>query len=312
MTKINTLKVGIIGGGFGYYGHYKAFQEIDSCKVIAIATRKKISISKNVKIYSDPKKLITSENLDIISVATIPKNQQNLLLKLIKTSSNLFLEKPLGINYLVCKNRLSKIKDSKIAINFTFPEIDEFKYFKNKFVKKKDKNISINWVFDNSANKLNTWKNDKKMGGGIIFNYFSHSLYYIEFLFGQIIKINNIKKSKTIFNCEIFTKNEKKIIFRLNCNSKIKKRHEIIINKKNPIKLFSNDPLRFNKFKIYIKNKIVPIRDYKKIHDSDSRYFYVAKLLKRYIKAINTNTSFRPDHLDGLKNLMWLNKIEKI
>ena len=70
MTKINTIKVGIIGGGFGYYGHYKAFQEIDSCKVIAIATRKKISISKNVKIYSDPKKLITSENLDIISVAT--------------------------------------------------------------------------------------------------------------------------------------------------------------------------------------------------------------------------------------------------
>jgi len=103
MPKKHSIKVGIIGGGFGYYGHYKAFQKINSCKVMAIVTRKKINLPNNVKVYSNVKKLITNENLDLISIATIPQIQQNLFSQLIKYGANLFIEKPLGINYLFCK-----------------------------------------------------------------------------------------------------------------------------------------------------------------------------------------------------------------
>jgi len=315
MLKKNVIKVGIIGGGFGYYGHYKAFSKISSCKVVAIVTKKKINLPKNVKIYSSVKKLISNENLDLISIATIPKIQQNLFSQLIKYGANLFIEKPLGVNYLNCQKELSNIKKLKIAINFTFPEIAEFIYLKKKYIKKENKFISINWFFkklNKSLNKSSNWKQKRKVGGGIIFNYFSHSLYYIEFLFGKILKIKNIKKTKTLFVCQIITENSRKINFSLNSDYEKKSRHEIILNEKNSIKLFSPDALRFDKFNIYVKNKKVIIPNNIKKHGKDKRYLYVAKLLKRYIKAINTNNNFRPNHLDGLKNLMWLNKIEKI
>ena len=150
------------------------------------------------------------------------------------------------------------------------------------------------------------------MGGGIIFNYFTHSLYYIEFLFGKILKINIIKKTKTLFICKIVTENTRKINFSLNSNYEKKSKHEIILNEKNSIKLFSPNALRFDRFNIYVKNKKVIIPNNIKINGMDKRYLYVAKLLKRYINAINSNKSFRPNYFDGLTNLKWLNKIEKI
>ena len=73
INRKKKLRVGIIGGGFGYYGHYKAYQKINSCEVVAIATNRKIKISKKIKIYADANDLIKSEKLDIISIATIPK-----------------------------------------------------------------------------------------------------------------------------------------------------------------------------------------------------------------------------------------------
>ena len=310
-SKKKLIKVGIIGGGFGYYGHYKAFQKISSCKVVAIVTKKKLNLPKSTKIYNSVKKLITNEKLDLISIATVPKIQQGLFSKLIEYGANLFIEKPLGVNYLICKKKLIKVKKLKVAINFTFPEISEFIYFKKKFIKNETKFISINWFFKN-LNKSIDWKQKREMGGGIIFNYFTHSLYYIEFLFGKILKINIIKKTKTLFICKIITENNRKINFSLNSNYEKKSKHEIILNEKNSIRLFSPNALRFDRFNIYVKNKKVIIPNNIKINGMDKRYLYVAKLLKRYINAINSNKSFRPDYFDGLTNLKWLNKIEKI
>ncbi len=312
MIKNKKIRVGIIGGGFGYYGHYKAFQKINSCEVKAIATKRAINISKKIKIYSDPKKLIKNENLDLISIATIPIIQQNLLKEIIKKDLNLFLEKPLGVDYPKCSNILSRIKKSKVGINFTFPEIDEFRYFKKKFISKKIKDISINWFFDSSFNKSSIWKSEKNLGGGIIFNYFSHALYYIEFLFGKIIKIQNIKKKKFLFHCKIYTESNKKIILKLNSKNKTESKHEINLVNKQSIKLFSSDPMRFDKFNIYKENKKVSVPKLKKRHGKDVRFIYVVILLKRFIKSIKNNSNFKPNYLDGLNNLKWINKIEKI
>ena len=312
INRKKKLRVGIIGGGFGYYGHYKAYQKINSCEVVAIATNRKIKISKKIKIYADANDLIKSEKLDIISIATIPKLQENLIAKIIKNNTNLFLEKPLGVNYLKCLTKLSKLKNRKIGLNFTFPEIQEFKYFKKKFITNKIKNISINWFFDSSYNKSSTWKNKKKLGGGIIFNYFSHSLYYIEYFFGRIATIQKIKKTNSLFYCNIFTENKIKIFFKLNAKSKIEKKHEILLNQDIPIKLISFDPLRFNKFNIYKNNKKIKIPNLKKNYGKDIRFNYIAILLKRFIRSFNKKLNFRPNHKDGLRNLKWINKIEKI
>ena len=70
--------------------------------------------------------------------------------------------------------------------------------------------------------------------------------------------------------------------------------------------------MRFDKFNIYKENKKVSVPKLKKRHGKDVRFIYVVILLKRFIKSIKNNSNFKPNYLDGLNNLKWINKIEKI
>lgn len=307
--KKSTINVGIIGGGFGYYGHYKALNLIKDVKVIAIATKREIKLHKGIKVYDDPLKLISNKKIDFITVATIPELQERLLPRLVKKKIPIFLEKPLGLNYKkICKYS-SNFK--KFGINFTFPEIDEFKYLKKKLHNHKSKQVRINWLFNAKHLTSKTWKVDKKKGGGIIYNYFSHVLYYINFIFGKIQSIEIQKKNNFLFKCQILVSNKISINFTLNAKYSGVPRHEIVVKEPN-IKLKTNEPLRFGKFKIYKKNKIININKNIKSTSSDNRYIYVAKILKRFINSQYKNKPFSPNLNDGLENLKWINKIEKI
>ena len=128
MTKKKLIKVGIIGGGFGYYGHYKAFQKISSCKVVAIVTKKKLNLPKSTKIYNSVKKLITNEKLDLISIATIPKIQQSLFSQLIEYGANLFIEKPLPK-----KDMPASLSAASIVSNFVIDIRENWANSANKF-----------------------------------------------------------------------------------------------------------------------------------------------------------------------------------
>ena len=75
-------------------------------------------------------------------------------------------------------------------VNYEFDEIEAFNYFKKKFLKKIEINkIYLNWFINiNKRSSLN-WKENHSKGGGIIFNYACHALYYLESLFGEIISV---------------------------------------------------------------------------------------------------------------------------
>ena len=45
--------------------------------------------------------------------------------------------------------------------------------------------------------------------------------------------------------------------------------------------------------------------------NKDMRYTYVNKIVERFIDSIIYNKNMKPDHNDGLKNLYWINKINR-
>ena len=77
-------------------------------------------------------------------------------------------------------------------VNYEMMELKAFKYFSSLIRKKKFKinSIEVEWNVFNRT-KANSWKNYHKNGGGLMFNYYCHSLFYIEKMFG---KINSIKR----------------------------------------------------------------------------------------------------------------------
>ena len=80
MPPTKNIKIGIIGSGFGYYGHYRAFQKLSSCKVIAIVTRKKINLPKlkaeKIVKYSPKLEIkVESGNNNEFKIITLINNQ---------------------------------------------------------------------------------------------------------------------------------------------------------------------------------------------------------------------------------------------
>ena len=83
-------------------------------------------------------------------------------------------------------------------VNYEFSEIDAFKFFKEKILENiKVKKVYVKWYINMKKRLDNNWKENPSKGGGIIYNYVCHSIYYLEFLFGKInsLKVNISQKT---------------------------------------------------------------------------------------------------------------------
>ncbi len=68
-------------------------------------------------------------------------------------------------------------------VNYEFVEIDAFRYFRKHILNKvKIDKIDLKWFLD-PKQKNNTWKENHSKGGGLMFNYVCHAIYYLESFF---------------------------------------------------------------------------------------------------------------------------------
>ena len=194
---LNKITLGIIGKNFGYRVIYKSFFKNKKYKINSLSFKskkdKKIKIPKNVKIYSSWKKLILDKKINAIVVATPPSLHKKIIKLAIKKNKHIFCEKPFTTSYkeanFIC-NLIKEKKNISHMVNYEFPEIDAFLFFKKKIIKNiKINKAYLNWLIDINNKSRKSWKEEHSKGGGIIFNYVCHALYYLEFLFGKIISV---------------------------------------------------------------------------------------------------------------------------
>lgn len=199
------LKIGIIGSGFGLYGQLPAFNSIPKCRVVCITGKKTPRLLKYcksinlTKIYTDWNLMLKNEQLDAVALAVPPNIQYQIAKAAINKGLHVFAEKPLAANLKQAKELYALAAKKKVvtAVDFIFPEIPEWQKVKSlldKEVYGKLKHVSVNWDFESYdiKNKIASWKTDAARGGGALAFYFSHSLYYLEWFAGQIIKLKSL------------------------------------------------------------------------------------------------------------------------
>ena len=204
----NKINLGIIGKNFGYHVIYKAFLKNNKYKIKGFSFKSKktnkVEIPKDIKMYSSWKKLILNKKINAVVVAAPPVLHKSIIKFAIKNNKHVFCEKPFTCSYkeanLVC-NLIKRKKNISHMVNYEFAEIDAFHYFKNKIIENiKINKIYLNWFININKRSGTNWKENHSKGGGIIFNYVCHAIYYLEFLFGKIASIQtNVflrKKSK--------------------------------------------------------------------------------------------------------------------
>ena len=267
----NKIGLGIIGRNFGYNVIYKSFLKNKNFKILGFSFKSKknnnLKIGKKIRIYPNWKNLILDKNIDAIVIATPPTLNSKIIKFAIKHNKHIFCEKPFTCstkesNY-ICK--LIKKKNLSHMINYEFPEIDAFIFFKSKILKKKIliNKINLDWIINFRKRPKKNWKDKHKSGGGIMFNFVCHAIYYLEFLFGKIISTkSNVVLNKKNYLTSIVnfqTGLSAKINIRsLTKNSNIKPLHQLrIMSNKDNYLLKSKIDRLSDKFELIKNNKLL-------------------------------------------------------
>lgn len=331
------LKIGIIGSGFGLYGLLPAFNATPGCQVASIYGRKTkylVNYCKKIgpkRIYTDWQKMLDKENLDAVAIAVPPYLQYQIAKVAINKGLHIFAEKPLAANLKQAKELLYLAKKERVttAVDFLFPEIEEWKKVKDLLDKKifgKLKKIEVNWDFlsYDIKNKISSWKTDITLGGGVLSFYFCHCLYYLEYFVGKIsnfkgrLKYSNesINGGEVGVDLMIDFENYVKGTAHLSCNSKSLNRHQLIficdngtIVLENKNSTTANFTVKINKdgrIKIMFKEK-----SYASKKNEDERVRVVKKLTTRFIDAITNNTNTTPSFKEGVRVQELIEKIKK-
>jgi len=206
----NKINIGIIGKNFGYHVIYKSFLKNKKYKIIGFSFNSKklgkVKIPKNIKIYSSWKKMVLDKNIDAIAIAVPPTLHKNIISLAIKKNKHIFCEKPFTLSYkeanYIC-NLVKKNKKISHMVNYEFADIGAFTFFKEKIINNiKINKIHLNWFISSKRKPNTSWKENHSKGGGIIFNYICHSIYYLEYMFGRIdsVQTNIILKKNSGVN----------------------------------------------------------------------------------------------------------------
>lgn len=129
--------------------------------------------------------------VDAVSLALPPREQAIILPKAIEKGLHVFFEKPLG--YIPDRN--IEIKNSQaLMVDFEFLEVDVWRELKRLIEKNVIGTIlhaEIIWNVETYAvsNNLNSWKTNPGSLGGVLNNFASHSLHYIEQFMGEINQV---------------------------------------------------------------------------------------------------------------------------
>jgi len=322
----NKINLGIIGKSFGYQVIYKSFLRNKKFKITGFSLRKnkdiKIKIPKKIKIYTDWKKLISNKKINAIAIAVPPKLHGNIIKYAVKKNKHIFCEKPLTCSEKEANIMCSLIKKKKnIAhiVNYEFSEIDAFYFFKKKILNKiNTKKIYLNWFINIKKRSKANWKENHSKGGGIMFNFVCHAIYYLESMFDKIVAVRTrtYKEKSVIKSLEVVIFFKNGISANLNIKvgeikNKFKPIHQLkIISDKTTYLLETKLNSLSDKFSLFtLNNKFKKTLFKEKENKDDFRIKPTFKNSKKFEKWIVNGAAQTPNFFDSQRIHSIINKI---
>lgn len=216
MTKLpenkKILKVALIGIGEMGGGHYNAYKNITGAKLVAVCDiRKEVAEEKtyediksgsDIKIYTDYKKMIESETLDMIDMVTPSYLHAEIAEYCLDKGLNVLVEKPMALSKADCNEMINHaIKSGKKlmvahVVRFMKPymfladTIKEGKY--GKLI-----SLDMSRVSSIPTCRYNDWMRDEKLSGGVCIDLAVHDIDFIQNLLGKPDKISSIYRPIT-------------------------------------------------------------------------------------------------------------------
>lgn len=199
--KRDPLRVGIIGMGFGARVHLPAFLSIPTVCVVSVADSGSgrarevaANLGQDIRACDSWEEVVEGESVDAISVATPPYVQAEIVCAAVNAGKHVLCEKPFGLNAKEAVHMLESTRAAgwANAVDFEFrmePGIAALKRLVESGEIGAACRIEVRWLtaggLDPSA--LWSWRYDTRLGGGVLNGFVSHTVDYVEWIFGSRI-----------------------------------------------------------------------------------------------------------------------------
>ncbi len=197
------IGIGVIGIGFGQHVHVPAFRSDPRCEVRAICATtvdRAQEVAKRLNIpgaYGDAHQLIADPGIHAVAIAVPPGLQPAMIQDAARNGKHVFCEKPIGLNLKDTTDAYQAAQAANIAhaVDFIFPEIAAW-IEARRVIQSGElgplRHVAISWFVETRAYQthLDNWKSRDNEGGGTLRNLGSHSAYYVEWLFGKIARLS--------------------------------------------------------------------------------------------------------------------------
>ena len=331
--KKKNYRAGLIGLGYAGFVQLPALRKISNCKVVAVCgtsfgKTQRFALQNGIEgIFTDWEKMLDVEKLDLLVLAVPPLTQANILKKAFLLGINCFCEKPLSADLASAEELLLIAKQQAAfhAVDFIFPEIPCWIRAKEKIVSGamgETMHASVNWLVQTEASLTGThsWKLDREQGGGVLKNFVSHVLYYIEWMLGEIRYVS-CELDESSSGCDMGAHIRLELSTGVQVTVNVRQdafagigHHFSIYGKQGTIHLVNEGKDYAKGFKgnfISVDGNGEALQlasDF--TNEADGRITVVDSILKRWIKSVETKTAMNPGLVDGVRVQRLLHALE--
>jgi predicted dehydrogenase len=233
------LNVGLLGAGFGWSVLRPAFERTNYFRVRSVWTqskRKQVELKSRypqINVVANWKILLRDNNLDAVLISAPPALQEKMAVEAASFGKPLFLEKPFASTLRGAKTmwtRLSR-KPIPVVVDFEFTELPLWKKVKSLLdsgALGRLEFVSVHWQAPRPPNGRKSWKDQSRMGGGLLLNFGSHVADYLGYFLGRINSVATFKMEKSDIHFTATTKTGTAARVRILRNKNIAPRHEIL------------------------------------------------------------------------------------
>ncbi len=195
------IRVGIVGCNYGKSVLLPAFRRDRRCEVVALAgsdAGRTAELAREANIargFGDWKALVDDPSVDAVAVAVPPDLQPAVSLRALERGKPVFVEKPLAADLAGAQAVLDGAHKAGRPgmIDFNFPELATWRRAQAMLAGGEIgvlRHVVVTWNVENQATRLrlDSWKTSgENSGGGLLGNFVSHCLYYLEWFCGPIV-----------------------------------------------------------------------------------------------------------------------------
>jgi predicted dehydrogenase len=190
-----AVGVGIIGLGYGLGVQLPAFRRDSRIEIRALCARDEKKVREAAKAsqvpqaFTDWRRLVDASDIDAVVISVPPMVQAEIAAQALAAGKAVFAEKPLAADLTGAKTvaDLAARTGRPNVIGFTFARVPAFEEMHRLLAAGAIgalRHIAVAWNVENYTNRhrLQNWKSSRESGGGGLFNFVVHSLYYLEWL----------------------------------------------------------------------------------------------------------------------------------